>query len=74
MRAFSAVARASTSVLAATALSIPTLFIGAISPVLAVVITVVFAVIKLLPKVVIKIKLLYLIRVNGGTNYRSQVI
>ena len=48
IRASSAVARSSASVIAAIALSIPTLSVGAIGVVLAVVITVVFAVIELL--------------------------
>jgi len=59
------------SIIAATALSIPTLSVGAISAVLAVVITVIFAVIKLLLRVVIKVELLCLIRANSGTNRRS---
>ena len=71
IRAFTAVAKASISVLAATALSIPTLSIGVIGLVLAIIITVVFAIIESLLRVVIKVKLLYLIRVNGGLNYRS---
>ena len=70
-RASSAVARASMSILAATALSIPTLSIGVIGLVLAVVITIVFAVIELLLRVVIKVELLYLMQVNSGANYRS---
>ena len=70
-RASSAVARASVSVIAAIASSIPTLSVGAISVVLAIVITIVFAVIKLLPRVVIKVELLYLMRANSGVNYKS---
>ena len=66
MRASSAVARASISVLAAMTLSIPTLSVGAIGLVLAIIITVVFAVIKLLLRVVIKVELLCLMRVNSG--------
>jgi uncharacterized membrane protein len=70
MRASFVVAKASISVLAAIALSMPTLSVGAISLVLAVVMTVIFAIIELLLRVVIIIKLLYLIRVNSGANYR----
>ena len=66
IRAFSAVAKASISVLAAITLFIPTLFIGAIGPVLAIIITIIFTVIKLLPRVVMKVELLYLIRANSG--------
>ena len=69
-RASSAAARASMSVIAAIALSIPTLSVKVIGLVLAFIITVIFAVIKLLPKVVIKIKLLCLIRANSGINHR----
>ena len=70
IRASSAVAGASI-----IALSIPTLSVGGIGAVLAVVIiiiiTVIFAVIKLLLRVVIKVELLYLIRANSSANYRS---
>jgi hypothetical protein len=66
IRASSAVARASISVLAAITLFIPTSSVGVIGPVLAIIITVIFAVIELLPKVVIKVELLCLIRVNSG--------
>jgi hypothetical protein len=60
------VARASMSVPAAMTLSIPTLSVGAIGLVLAIIITVVFAVIEFLPRVVIKVELLCLIRANSG--------
>ena len=60
------VARASMSVLAAITLSIPTLSVEAIGLVLAIIITVVFTVIELLPRVIIKVELLCLIRVNSG--------
>jgi hypothetical protein len=66
MRASFVVARASISVLAAIALSIPTLSIGVIGLVLAIVITIIFTVIELLLRVVIKVELLCLIRVNSG--------
>jgi hypothetical protein len=61
MRASTTIARAFISVLAATASSIPTLSVGAIGLVLAVIITIVFAVIKLLLRVIIQVELLYLI-------------
>jgi hypothetical protein len=60
------VAKAFISVLAAITLSIPTSSIRVIGPVLAIIITVIFAVIKLLLRVVIKVKLLYLIRANSS--------
>jgi hypothetical protein len=71
IRASTVVARAFISALAATALFIPTLSVRAIGLVLAVVITVIFTIIELLLRVVIAVKLLYLMRVNSGVNYRS---
>jgi hypothetical protein len=66
IRAFSVVARAFISILAAMTLFMPTSFVGAIGLVLAIIITVIFTVIELLLRVIIKVKLLYLIRVNSS--------